>query len=54
MFDVKTQDSFHTHFPIKKMNTNQFYINGAWVDPIDGTDLDVINPSTEEVCATIS
>lgn len=36
------------------MNTKQFYINGAWVDPIDGTDLDVINPSTEEVCATIS
>lgn len=36
------------------MNTKQFYINGTWVDPIDGTDLDVINPSTEEVCATIS
>ena len=36
------------------MNTKQFYIDGAWVDPIDGTDLDVINPSTEEVCATIS
>jgi len=36
------------------MNTNQFYIDGAWVDPIDGTSLDVINPSTEEVFATIS
>lgn len=36
------------------MNTRQFYIDGAWVDPINGTDLDVINPSTEEVCATIS
>jgi len=36
------------------MNTKQFYINGKWVDPIQGTDLDVINPSTEEVCATIS
>jgi len=35
-------------------NQRQFYINGAWVDPIEGTDLDVINPSTEEVCATIS
>ena len=35
-------------------DTKKFYINGAWVDPIDGTDLDVINPSTEEVCATIS
>lgn len=36
------------------MNTKQFYINGAWVDPISGTELDVINPSTENVCATIS
>lgn len=36
------------------MNTKQFYINGAWVDPINGTELDVINPSTENVCATIS
>lgn len=36
------------------MNTRNFYINGAWVAPIEGTDLDVINPSTEEVCATIS
>ncbi len=35
-------------------DTKKFYINGAWVDPIDGTDLDVINPSTEEACATIS
>ena len=35
-------------------NTRKFYIDGAWVDPIDGIDLDVIDPSTEEVCATIS
>lgn len=35
-------------------NERKFYINGAWVDPRDGTELDVINPSTEEVCATIS
>lgn len=35
-------------------NAKQFYINGQWVDPIDGTDLDVINPSTEEVVDTIS
>ena len=35
-------------------NTTQFYINGAWVDPIAGTPFDVIDPSTEEVCATIS
>ena len=36
------------------MNTRQFYIDGAWRDPIDGTDLDVIDPSTEEAIATIS
>lgn len=32
----------------------QFYINGQWVDSIDGRDHSVINPSTEEPCATIS
>ncbi len=32
----------------------QFYINGAWVDPIEGRDCNVINPSTEEPCAVIS
>ena len=26
----------------------QFYINGAWVDPIQGRDHPVIEPSTEE------
>ncbi|MCC1492096.1 aldehyde dehydrogenase family protein [Cognatishimia sp. F0-27] len=31
-----------------------FYIDGAWVAPLDGTDHAVINPSTEEPCATIS
>ena len=36
------------------MNSRKFYINGAWVDPVQGTDFEVINPSTEEVCATIS
>lgn len=36
------------------MNTRGFYIDGRWLDAIDGTALDVINPSTEEVCATIS
>lgn len=34
--------------------TTQFYIGGSWVDPIAGTPLDVMDPSTEEVCATIS
>ncbi len=32
----------------------QFYINGAWVDAIDGTDHQVIDPSTEEPCAVIA
>ncbi|OSQ50994.1 aldehyde dehydrogenase family protein [Marivita geojedonensis] len=32
----------------------QFYINGAWVDPIEGRDYHVIDPSTEDPCAVIS
>ncbi len=32
----------------------QFYINGKWVDPINQNELDVIDPSNEEVCAVIS
>ena len=32
----------------------QFYIDGAWVNPAEGTDHAVIDPSTEEPCATIS
>ena len=32
----------------------QFYINGAWVDPVTPKTLEVINPATEEPCATIS
>ncbi len=35
-------------------DTRHFYIDGAWVAPRDGRDMDVIDPSTEEVCATIS
>ena len=31
-----------------------FYINGAWVDPVQSNDLQVIDPSTEEACAIIS
>jgi aldehyde dehydrogenase (NAD+) len=34
--------------------TTQFYINGAWVAPARPKDFPVIDPSTEEVCATIS
>ncbi len=32
----------------------QFYINGEWVDPKEGRDCEVINPTTEEPCAVIS
>ena len=36
------------------LDKRKFYINGAWVDAISGTDLDVINPSTEDALAIIS
>ena len=32
----------------------EFYINGAWVAPQSPRDCAVIDPSTEEICATIS
>ncbi len=32
----------------------QFYINGSWVDPIEGRDHHVINPSNEEAVTLIS
>ncbi len=35
-------------------DARKFYINGQWVDPIEGKDFDVIDPSTEEAFATIS
>lgn len=35
-------------------NLKNFYINGQWVAPEAAQDFDVINPSNEEVCATIS
>ncbi|MEM6588525.1 MAG: aldehyde dehydrogenase family protein [Pseudomonadota bacterium] len=31
-----------------------FYVDGAWVAPLDGTDHNVIDPSTEDACAVIS
>ena len=31
-----------------------FYIDGQWVKPYQINDLEVIDPSTEEVCAIIS
>ena len=36
------------------MKLTQFYINGEWVDPATPETLDVINPATEQVAATIS
>jgi aldehyde dehydrogenase (NAD+) len=32
----------------------QFYIGGAWRDPAAGRPFEVIDPSTEDVCATVS
>ena len=36
------------------IDTCNFYIDGAWVAPLEGTDLPVFNPATEEPYATIS
>ncbi|SNZ06698.1 aldehyde dehydrogenase (NAD+) [Cohaesibacter gelatinilyticus] len=36
------------------LDKRQFFINGAWVDPIQATEFDVINPATEQSIATIS
>ena len=36
------------------MNTSQHYVNGQWVDSVGGKALDVINPSNEEVIASIT
>ena len=35
-------------------NLKNFYINGQWVAPAAANNYDVINPSNEEVAATIS
>ncbi len=36
------------------LDKRNFYINGQWVAPQAGTDLEVIDPSTEEPCAVIA
>ena len=36
------------------IDTKNFYINGAWVAPLSGSEMDVIDPSTEQVCGVIS
>ncbi len=35
-------------------NTDKFYINAKWVDPLSSTSFDVINPATEQAVATLS
>ena len=36
------------------LQKSEFYINGQWVAPSSPRNMDVINPSNEEVCAVIS
>ena len=36
------------------IDSKKFYINGAWVAPLSGSEMDVVDPSTEKVCAVIS
>ena len=36
------------------LDKREFYINGKWVKPAKANDFAVVNPSTEEECATIS
>ena len=36
------------------LEKRNFYINGGWVGPREGRDLQVIDPSTEDACAIIS
>ncbi len=35
-------------------NTTQFYIDGAWVNPLQANPMQVINPATEQAIGTIS
>ncbi len=36
------------------VDTSKFYIGGQWVLPVSPLVIDVINPATEEICATLS
>jgi aldehyde dehydrogenase (NAD+) len=36
------------------LDRRKFYIDGAWVEPVQVNDFEVLNPATEEVIATIS
>jgi len=35
-------------------NTDRFYINGAWVQPLNSATLPVINPATEKPITSIA
>ena len=35
-------------------DNRQFYIDGAWVDPVEPKEFSVVNPATEAVAGTIS
>ena len=37
-----------------KLDKRKFYIDGEWVDPVEPSNLEVINPATEKSVATIS
>ena len=36
------------------LDKKNFYINGKWIEPKNPKNIDVIDPSNEEVCAVIS
>ena len=36
------------------LDKTKFYINGEWTNPSQKNEFDVINPSTEEICAKIA
>jgi len=39
---------------VTKLDKRKFYIDGEWVDPVEPSNLEVINPATEKSVATIS
>ncbi len=43
-----------TYRELAVSNIQKFYINGQWVDPVNGSTFDVIHPGNEEVIATIA
>jgi aldehyde dehydrogenase (NAD+) len=49
---AKINESSESHF--MTYDNRQFYIDGAWVDPIEAKEFKVINPATEAVAGVIS